>query len=101
MLIRAQPYWPEYMSTMLWPFALLAGADRINNLHIDMKGMTPKMKISSVAGSSVKLKNYHTVGCPVYILDAILQNRGRSWSSQVRFTLTIGHLFGIFSKSCW
>ena len=61
---------------MLWPFALLAATDRLNDLHINMKGMTTEMKCSSVAGSSVKLKNYHTFGCPVYILGARLQTSG-------------------------
>ena len=72
MLLHAQRFWPEYISSMLWPFALLAAADRINNMHIDMDGMTPNMKFSQVADSAVRLRNYHTFGCPVYILDARL-----------------------------
>ena len=41
LLLHAQRHWPEYISTMLWPLALLAAADRINNLHVDLDGMTP------------------------------------------------------------
>ena len=82
MLLHAQRFWPEYISTMFWPFALLAAAGRLNNLHIDMKGMTLEMGFSSVAGSSVKLKNYHTFGCPVYVLDARLQNSGRAGAAK-------------------
>ena len=46
MLLHAQRLWPEYISTMLWPFALLAAADHINNIHVDINGLTPEMKFS-------------------------------------------------------
>ena len=76
MLLQAQCLWPEYISTMSWPFALLAAADRINNMHVDINGMEPEMIFSQVAGSTVQLQNYHTFGCPVYVLDAQLQDAG-------------------------
>ena len=60
MLLHAQRHWPEYITTMLWPFALLAAADRMNHLHIDINGVTPEMKFSQVTGSSTKLKHFHT-----------------------------------------
>ena len=43
MLCHAQHFWPEYISSVLWPFALLAAANRINNMHINMNGLTPTM----------------------------------------------------------
>ena len=36
MLLYAKRHWPEYITTMLWPFGLLAAVDCMNNLHIDM-----------------------------------------------------------------
>ena len=60
----------------MWPFALLAAADRMNNLHVDLNGNTPEMKFSQATGVTTRLKNYHTFGCPVYILDARLQDTG-------------------------
>ena len=94
-MLHAQRFWPEYISTILWSFSLLAAADRLNNLHIDMKGMIPEMKISSVAGSSIKLKNYHTFDCPVYILDARLQNSGKAgapkWDQRSCLGIYLGH----------
>ena len=95
MLLHAQRYWPEYISTILWPFALMAAADRMNNLHIDLKGLTPEMKFSQAITSSVKLKNYHTFGCPVYILDSRLQNAGGAgppkWDPRSRLGMYLGH----------
>ena len=76
MLLHAQRHWPEYITTALWPFALMAAADRINNLHIDIHGKSPEMKFSSVAGLPTRLKHFHTFGCPVYVLDARLQDSG-------------------------
>ena len=38
-LLHAQRLWPGYISTMLWPFALLAAANRINNMHVDINGL--------------------------------------------------------------
>ena len=61
---------------MMWPFALLAAADRLNNLHIDLSGKTPEMKFSQTTSGSTRLNNFHAFGCPVYILDACLQDAG-------------------------
>ena len=62
---------------MLWHFALMAVADRVTNLHIDLEGQIPDMRFSKVGGLPPRIKNIHTFGCPVYILDAKLQNAGR------------------------
>ena len=55
LLVHAQSFWPEYISTMLWPFALKAAQDQINQLTIDLAGKSPDMKIlwsrSGVASS--------------------------------------------------
>ena len=71
-----QRHWPEYITTMFGPFALVAAADRMNNLHVDMHGQTPEMKFSNTIGSSTRLSHFHTFGCPVYILYEILQSVG-------------------------
>ena len=73
LVLHAQRHWPEYITTMFWPFALVAAADRMNHLHVDMHGQTPVMKFSNTIGSSTRLSHFHTFGCPIYILDARLQ----------------------------
>ena len=72
-VLHSQRYWPEYITTMLWPFSLVASTDRMNNLYVDMNGKTPEMKFSDTIVSTTRLSNFHTFGCPVYILDARLQ----------------------------
>ena len=76
LLLHTQRHWPEYIFTMLWSFALLAAADRLNNLHVDLDSKTPEMKFSNTPGVTTRLKNFHTFGCPVYVLDARLQSAG-------------------------
>ena len=75
-MLHAQRHWPEFITTMFWPFDLVAVADRINNLHVNMNGQTPEMKFSDTIGSTTPLSNFHTFGCPVSILDARLQSVG-------------------------
>ena len=74
LVLHAQRHWTEYITTMFWPFSLVAAADIMNNIHIDMHGQTPEMKFSNTIGSSTRLSYFHTFGCPVYILDARLQS---------------------------
>ena len=73
LVLHAQRHWPEYIITMFWEFALVAAADIMNNLHVDIHGQTPKMKFSNTIGSSTRLNHFHTFGYPVYILYAGLQ----------------------------
>ena len=95
LVFHAQRHWPEYITTMFWPFALVEAADRMNNLHVDMHGQTPEMKISKNIGSSTRLSHFHTFGCPVYILDARLQSVGGGgppkWHPRDRLGIYLGH----------
>ena len=95
LVLHAHSHWPEYITTMFWPFALVAAADRMNNLHVDMHGQTPEMKFSNTIGSSTRLSHFHTFGCPVYILDARLQSVGGGgppkWYPRARFGIYLGH----------
>ena len=86
MILHAQRYCPEYITTLLWPFVLLVAADHINNLHIDLERQTPDMKFPKVGGLPTRIKHFHTFGCPVYILDARLHNAGGSWPTKMGST---------------
>ncbi|KAL7447611.1 hypothetical protein ACHAXS_000010 [Conticribra weissflogii] len=73
LLLHAQRHWPEYITTMLWPLALKAAQDRMNQLTVDLDSKTPEMKFSNVALATIHLRDCHTWGCPCYILDSCLQ----------------------------
>ena len=79
---------------MLWPFATKCAQNRMNNLHVDINLETPDMKISNTKAVNVQLKHYHKFGCPVYILDSILQTNPKGvpkWEPQFRLGIYIGH----------
>ena len=93
LLLHAQSHWPEYITTMLWPFALKAAADRRNQLHLDLDGNTPDMKFSDVAAKSLRLKDFHTFGCPCYVLDSRLQTSTKGvpkWEPRARLGIYLG-----------
>jgi hypothetical protein len=43
-LLHAQRHWPEYVTTMLWPFAVKAAVERLNFLTFDLDGLSPANK---------------------------------------------------------
>ena len=57
---------------MLWPYELKAFAEQFNVLKVDGYGITP---MENFAGTTtyINIKNHHTWGCPVYVLDGIWQ----------------------------
>ena len=80
---------------MFLPFALVAAADIMNNLYIDMHVQTPEMKFSKTIGSSTRLSHFHTFGCPVYILYARLKSVGGGgppkWDPRAHLGIYLGH----------
>ena len=74
LLLHAQRHWPECVDTMLWPFAVKAAIDRLNNLQIDLDGNTPSSNFFGTSSKSINVDDYHVFGCPVYVLDSRLQS---------------------------
>ena len=72
-LVHAQSHWPKYIPTMLWPFSLKAAQERMNELNVCIGGKTPDMRFSGVGVKSLRLQDFHTFGCPCYVLDSRLQ----------------------------
>ena len=92
-LLHAQRHWPEYISSMLWPFALKTACERLNELSINENGETPISRLAGAAGLIVK-QIYHTFGCPVFILDAGLQSGAigpPKWDPRSRLGIYVGH----------
>eukprot|EP00957_Ditylum_brightwellii_P202976 15332688-Ditylum_brightwellii.AAC.1 len=86
MLLHAKQYWPEYITTMLWPNALKMTGVYCNKFDVAEDGSLPEEKFSNVC-SVQSLTAHHTWGCPVCILDACLQDRSgtvHKWDPRVR-----------------
>ena len=66
----------------------------MNNLHVNLANETPDMRFSGVQSVNVQLKNYHTFGCPVYILDSRLQTNPKGapkWEPPSHLGIYVGH----------
>ncbi len=93
LLLHAQQHWPECIMTMLWPLALKAAQDRMNQLMVDLDGRTPEMKFSGITLATICLCDCHTWGCPCYILDSWLQTNPKGvpkWEPWARLVIYIG-----------
>ena len=78
---------------MLWPFALKAAQDRLNQINVNLDGKTPDMRFSGVAANNIRLRDFHTFGCPCYVLDSRLQTNPKGvpkWDPRARLGIYLG-----------
>ena len=60
------------MGEILWSFAWKDFERRYNNLHLDKAGLAPLQKYSRMY-EPFRIRDYHTFGCSVYVLEGKLQ----------------------------
>eukprot|EP00957_Ditylum_brightwellii_P100577 7666354-Ditylum_brightwellii.AAC.1 len=72
-LFHAKRKCPNVISTVLWPFCYKNTDEHYNHLHLNIDGISP---IECLMGHREELVagDFHTWGCPVFILDAAFQN---------------------------
>ena len=80
---------------IFWPFAMKAVAERLNSLQIDSLGRTPESILHGIKVEDIPVKSYHTLFCPIYVLDRRLQNAGGpgppKWEPRSRIGVYLGH----------
>jgi hypothetical protein len=84
---------PEYISMILWPFALKCCKDWLNNPTHHADGQTPYQTIAGLESSKVILSNFYTFGCPCYVLDHHIQSRNGTmpkWEPRAQMGIYIG-----------
>ena len=89
-------YWSEYITTILWPFALKIklAQDRWNQLSMGFDEKTPNMKLSYMDSESWRLAGFHTFGCPCCVLDIGLQSDPKGipkWEPHARIGIYLGN----------
>ena len=60
---------------------------------MSLDGRTPDMKFSGVAAQTLRLRDFHTFGCPVYVLDSRLQSSTMGvpkWEPRARLGIYLG-----------
>ncbi len=93
LLLHAKQMLPEYTSTILWPFAHKCCKDWLNKLthHADIQ--TPYQRIAGLESPKIILSNFHTFGCPCYVLDHRLQSGNGTipkWEPCARMGIHVG-----------
>eukprot|EP00978_Attheya_sp_CCMP212_P007527 scaffold17426_cov58-Attheya_sp.AAC.7 len=96
LLLHAKRHWPEAITTILRHFALKAGVKVHNDFKLDNDGKTPVQKFSTGDTGNIEhaLRDHHTWGCPVYILDKRLQSSSvgpPKWEPRSRLGIYLGH----------
>ena len=76
LLLHGIRHWPEMIDSMFWLFAMKASAERHNTLSVNARNETPSSILYDVKIESIPVKSFHTLFCPVYILDARAQSAG-------------------------
>ncbi len=69
LLLHAKRMFPEYISTILWPFAVKCYEDRMNHLVHPANGHTPFEMLAGLDSAPIRISDFHTFGCPCYVLD--------------------------------
>lgn len=95
LLLHGIRMWPQMIDIMFWPFAMKAFAERMNALHFDLDGNTPESRMYGVKNEDPPIKSFHTLFCPVYVLDHRLQSAGGAgppkWEPRSRIGVYLGH----------
>ena len=76
LLLHGMRMWPDMIEEILWPFALKAVAERLNKLQINALGQSPESRLHGIELEDIPVKIFHTLFCPIYVLDSRLQNAG-------------------------
>ena len=92
LLIHAQRHWPEMISSILWPYAWKEIERRDNIFGINKHGRHP---IQAFGGSklpfTVQLRDQHTWGCPVYVLESkAADGKMPKWDPKARLGIYLG-----------
>jgi hypothetical protein len=88
MLLHAMEHWPEVVGLDLWPFALKLAVD-VHNATPGPSGLSPEEIFSRQKSRPNRLLDFHTFGCPVYVLDPRLQQGSKILKWQPRSPATL------------
>ena len=93
LLLHAKRMWIKVINAALWPYALLATAKRHNEFSLDENGDSPLEKFSGTK-EKIMSTDWHTWGCPIFVLVEVNQSRLTStskWEPSARVGVYFGH----------
>ena len=93
MMIHANRRWPEAITPNLWPYAIRMANGVMNNTPSlqDPERRSP-IQIFSRTQVNLNTKHQMTFGCPAYVLDNTLQQKGifHKWNQRSRVGIYLG-----------
>lgn len=92
MILLAQHHWPTAITAHLWAFAVRYASDIRRNSARDGQS-SPLGIFSKIHTVAPNLSNYHTFGCPIYVLDNALQQQNAQphrWLERSRVGIFLG-----------
>jgi hypothetical protein len=92
MLLHAMEKSPDAITLDLWPFALRVAAD-IHNATPGPSGLSPEEIFSQQKSRPDRLLDFHTFGCPVFVLHPSSQEGKKipKWQPRARQAVYLGH----------
>jgi len=95
LLLHGIQMWPQMIVIMFWPFAFKAAAERHNQLSLTATGEMPLSILHDVPVENIPVKTFHTLFCPVYVLDSRSQSAGGpgppKWEPHSCIGVYLGH----------
>ena len=73
LILYAAAHWPHGVNSALWPMAVAHSVHIYNNTP-NMQGICPADLFTGEMVPHHRLQDFHTWGCPVFILDPKLQS---------------------------
>ena len=93
-------HWPAKANVCFWPQAIDYALWVFNRLPNLVNGLLPSEIWSSCCAPTEKLNRSHVFGCPVYVLDAALQDRHKipKWAPRACLGIFLGSPLCIHPK---
>ena len=92
-MLHLATHWPQQASARFWPQAVDYAIWVFNRMPNMESGISPNELWSSARGNAgIELSRTHVFGCPVYVLDAALQDGQKipKWNPRARLGLFLG-----------
>jgi hypothetical protein len=74
LLLHAKRHLPNYVSTILWPFALKEAAYCLTWLSLHSDGQNCEARFFNIDQDFIDPSTHHTFGSPCFVLDSCLQS---------------------------
>jgi hypothetical protein len=90
MLLDAIHLWPGIITQDLWTFALKLAVD-VHNHTLGISSSSPTRIFSGIRDKN-RLQDFHLFGCPVFVLEASLQNGHKisKWQPRSKMGVYLG-----------